>query len=515
MTDENTTERGPASMSLAAAASTGFGGASGFDLAPKSLGEVVGFAKLMAGADHAIPKHLRQNPGACMAVTLQALGWEMSPFAVAQKTYKVGDTIAYEAQVIAAVINSRAGLKHRPAIEYTGEGQTRRCIVTLTFRNGDVRDYTSPELGSIKVKNSPLWQADPDQQLSYFSLRSAARRHCPEVILGVLDRDEVENAEPMRDVTPVQGTGMAERLAARAVDVQPEAFNIRAPEAEVLPPETAEPKKRAPRKAKEPTALEAIAEAEPEIVQQVVEDHGGVGNTDATAEADFQPVEPQEAVSAAVVVQDGPAPSGEPYFHADKEAFPSGRRVAYIDGVAQADTPEDGTLPVYAEHAALAPAQDEAQTTDSELPETAAVEDEKPAAVEDQAGFDTPPTDPFDIFDAALAEARDWPTLRPAMLALSHTPEWQARPDMRNNVRIDVWEVVSAWNDAGAKIDPADDALLFQAYLATSQDVEAIEGLYETAKVMHWLISASDGMKQGVAKFVANRVEEVKRGLGA
>lgn len=198
MTDTNLpAERGPESMSLAASASIGFGGASGFDLAPKSLGEVVGFAKLMAGSGHAIPKHLRNNPGACMAVTIQALGWQMSPFAVALQTYQVGDNIAYMAQVIAAVINARAGLKHRPLIEYTGEGPTRQCKVTFTFQNGDVRDYQSPMFKDIAIKNSPLWKNDPDQQLSYYSQRSAARRHCPEVILGIYDPDELEAAEPM------------------------------------------------------------------------------------------------------------------------------------------------------------------------------------------------------------------------------------------------------------------------------------------------------------------------------
>lgn len=202
MTDQNLpAERGPDAMSLAASAGIGFGGASGFDLAPQSLGEVVGFSKLMASSGHAIPAHLRQNPGACMAVTIQALGWQMSPFAVALQTYKVGDSIAYMAQVIAAVINSRAGLKHRPLIEYTGEGPTRQCKVTFTFKNGDVRDYQSPMFKDIAIKNSPLWKADVDQQLSYFSLRSCARRHCPEVILGVYDPDELEHAEPVRQVT--------------------------------------------------------------------------------------------------------------------------------------------------------------------------------------------------------------------------------------------------------------------------------------------------------------------------
>ena len=54
----------------------------GSKLAPQNLAEVVKFAQVMCTADIALPKHLRGNAGACMAVALQALEWEMSPFAV-------------------------------------------------------------------------------------------------------------------------------------------------------------------------------------------------------------------------------------------------------------------------------------------------------------------------------------------------------------------------------------------------------------------------------------------------
>lgn len=306
MSDNLPAERGPNSMSLAAAADIGFG-ASGLDVTPDTLGEVVGFAKLMATAQHAIPAHLRDNPGACMAVTLQALSWRMSPFAIAQRTYKVNDVLSYEAQVIAAVVNSRAGFKTRPQIEYEGEGQTRKCKVTFTFSNGDVRTYESPEIGRIKVKNSPLWTSDPDQQLSYFSLRSAARRHCPEVILGVLDRDEVEYAEPMRQAgDPPSGTGMVERLTARATDVDAQGFNVRniteetrtvdeVLDGDQIPAEGGAKPKRKRRTKAEMEAARAAGEPE--------------GDDDAPEEAEAAP-EPAEAEETAPQAEDA-QPAGE------------------------------------------------------------------------------------------------------------------------------------------------------------------------------------------------------------
>ena len=67
-------------------------------LMPQTFGDVVSFSEIMARSQHAIPKHLRDCPGACMAVTMQALRWSMDPFAVASKSYNVKDIIAYEAR---------------------------------------------------------------------------------------------------------------------------------------------------------------------------------------------------------------------------------------------------------------------------------------------------------------------------------------------------------------------------------------------------------------------------------
>jgi hypothetical protein len=204
-----TTERNPMNS---VAMSSGPGGSS---IAPQSLGDVVRFAEVMCRADIALPQHLRGNAGACMAVAMQALEWQMSPFAVASKSYSVGGRIAYEAQLIAAVVNTRSGIKGRLKYEFEGEGPTLTCRVVGVL-DGEECEYKSPPVGSITTKNSPLWKSDPQQQLGYFSARSWARRHCPEVILGVYDREEVEqlrSSETAKDVTP-----LSERLAMAKIE---------------------------------------------------------------------------------------------------------------------------------------------------------------------------------------------------------------------------------------------------------------------------------------------------------
>lgn len=197
----------------------------GAKIAPQNLAEVVKFAEVMCRADIALPKHLRGNAGACMAVALQAMEWELSPFAVASKSYAVNGAIAYEAQLIAAVVNTRSGIKGRLRYRYEGTGGDMTCTVTGVL-DGDECEYTTPPIGSITVKNSPLWKSDPQQQLGYFAARSWARRHCPEVILGVYDRDEAEqfrgpdNAKDVTPESPVMARLRAQSATQEAADEQ-------------------------------------------------------------------------------------------------------------------------------------------------------------------------------------------------------------------------------------------------------------------------------------------------------
>lgn len=196
----------------------------GAKIAPQNLAEVVRFAEVMCRADIALPKHLRNNAGACMAVALQAMEWDMSPFAVASKSYAVNGQIAYEAQLIAAVVNTRSGIQGRLKYAFEGSGDELTCTVTGKI-DGEEYSYTSPPVGAITTKNSPLWKTDPQQQLGYFSARSWARRYTPEVILGVYDREEAasfQGPDNALDVTP-RPSGAARLAAARqAQEREPE-----------------------------------------------------------------------------------------------------------------------------------------------------------------------------------------------------------------------------------------------------------------------------------------------------
>ena len=180
--------------------------------------EVMEFAKLMSIADKAVPKHLRLNAGACLRIVFQSIEWEMSPWAVADKSYEVSDRIAYESQLIHAVVEARAPLRERLICEYDGEGADRTCTITGKFTDGTERSYTSPRLKDIGVKNSPLWKSDPDQQQFYYASRAWGRKWVPDVIMGLYTKEELREDPTLGRPDEEEAPGLRARLIGSNVD---------------------------------------------------------------------------------------------------------------------------------------------------------------------------------------------------------------------------------------------------------------------------------------------------------
>jgi hypothetical protein len=137
------------------------------------------------------PQHLHGKMADCFLIVEQASRWQMSPFAVAQCTSCIQGKLMYEGKLVAAVINARGDLEHRLDYEYSGEGQGRTVRV-----HGRVRGEAADREVSVKLAdaatNNTLWKKQPDQQLMYHGARVWARRHMPELMLGVYSPEEME-----------------------------------------------------------------------------------------------------------------------------------------------------------------------------------------------------------------------------------------------------------------------------------------------------------------------------------
>ncbi|EJA5988520.1 recombinase RecT [Salmonella enterica] len=192
-------------------------------------------SEVMANSGNFVPDHFRGKPDSCMAVVMQAARWGMDPFAVAQKTFIVGDSgvLGYEAQLVNAVVNSMAPTKDRIHFEWFGAWENivgRFVEKTSTKGNkyiapgwsqadekgvgvrafATLKGESEPRelilmLSQAQVRNSTLWASDPRQQLAYLAVKRWARLYCPDVILGVYTADEIEEREE-KIINPVQST---------------------------------------------------------------------------------------------------------------------------------------------------------------------------------------------------------------------------------------------------------------------------------------------------------------------
>lgn len=176
---------------------------------PQSITDVMEFSRLMS-MTKVVPPHLRGNQGDCMAVVMQAMRWGLDPFAVASKSFFVNDRIAYESQLINAVVYARAPLEGRLQIEYSdGPRGEPSCKVTGYIKGDPNPLSVDQDMSSITTRNSPLWKQSPKQQLAYYTTRLWARLYVPDVLLGVYAPDELldpdeefRGPERARNMTP-------------------------------------------------------------------------------------------------------------------------------------------------------------------------------------------------------------------------------------------------------------------------------------------------------------------------
>ncbi|WP_320734047.1 RecT family recombinase [Enterobacter kobei] len=205
---------------------------------PQSLMSLQSFAQAMSSGVATLPAHLQGNPSDCMAIAMQAIQWNMNPYAVAQKTFVVGGVLGYEAQLVNAVISTRGPLIGR--IEYDWFGPWDKIIGKFQIKVSDKdkskgKEYRVPGwrladeegigikvwatlrgenkpreltllLAQARTRNSTLWADDPRQQLAYLAVKRWARLYCPEVILGVYTPDELEERQE-REINPMPAAG--------------------------------------------------------------------------------------------------------------------------------------------------------------------------------------------------------------------------------------------------------------------------------------------------------------------
>jgi hypothetical protein len=191
-----------------------------FDITPDLFQQFERMANMMASATVAVPDHFRGKPGNCFAIVAQAYRWRMDPYAVAQKTHVTkGGQLGYEGQLVSAVVTSLAPIRNRPTYEFIGDWSQvlGKCEKSTSDRTGGAmyvatytpedeeglgvivratfNDETTPREVTVMMSQayprfSTQWATDPQQQICFLAIRKWARRHTPDVLLGVYTPEE-------------------------------------------------------------------------------------------------------------------------------------------------------------------------------------------------------------------------------------------------------------------------------------------------------------------------------------
>ena len=179
---------------------------------PKRLGQCMQLAQVMSQMS-LLPDHLRQDRAKkelpaeqvqanCFRIVNQALRWDVDPFALIDETYVVAGKLGYQGKLVAAIVNTRAGLVDGGLhYEFVGEGDKLTVTVSGTFPGGRT-ETIELSVGDAKTSNE-MWKKDPRQKLVYSGATKWARRHCPQVIMGIMTVDDLERitVEPVEPPT--------------------------------------------------------------------------------------------------------------------------------------------------------------------------------------------------------------------------------------------------------------------------------------------------------------------------
>lgn len=158
-----------------------------------------------------LPDHLKGidfsiTQANCFRVVNQAFRWWLDPYAMMDETFVIQGKLGYSGKLIAAVVNSRGGLRKKLSYSYNDEvGDDLEITVSGVMAGEDTPRTVSVRVGDAKTKNT-MWTRDPRQKLIYTGAPKWARAHCPEVVLGVLTDDDLDRMRDMGELKE-QGDG--------------------------------------------------------------------------------------------------------------------------------------------------------------------------------------------------------------------------------------------------------------------------------------------------------------------
>lgn len=146
-----------------------------------------------------VPAQYKNNLPNCIIAIHMARRMRIDEFMFLQRSYVVQGRCGIEGQIAIALINKRAPITDYLHFDYEGSGESMKCTAWVTHKKGGKLEY-SMTIKDAKdwgwySKSGSSWPKMPDQMLAYRTAMFLARRHFPDVIMGLDLVDELSEME--------------------------------------------------------------------------------------------------------------------------------------------------------------------------------------------------------------------------------------------------------------------------------------------------------------------------------
>lgn len=189
-------------------------------LVPQSLDDAFRLAKALSLAGNMVPTHFQGKPEMIMAAIVRGMEIGLAPMQALSNIAVINGRASIWGDALPALLQQRG---HTIDCVIEGEGDDRRAVATV--KRGDTKETIKRSFSVADAKKAGLWakqgpwQSYPDRMLSMRARSFAARDGAADALIGLQVAEEVQDYQPIRDVTPKQGGFSA--LAKSARDAEP------------------------------------------------------------------------------------------------------------------------------------------------------------------------------------------------------------------------------------------------------------------------------------------------------
>lgn len=220
-------------------------------LVPQNLEDAFRLSKALSVAGDMVPQNFRGNPEATMAAILRGMEIGLAPMQALSTIAVINGRASLWGDAIPALMQ-KAG--HHIDVVIEGEGDNMKAVATL--ERGDTGKVIKREFSVDDAKAANLWSKQgpwkqyPKRMLMHRARSWAVRDGAADALMGLQIAEEMQDAPPVRDITPAEAKpGGFAALAQKARQQEADPEDAREPESdeggdtidgEILPDDGAE-----------------------------------------------------------------------------------------------------------------------------------------------------------------------------------------------------------------------------------------------------------------------------------